>query len=77
MIPADCRIIHSKDLFVSQSMLTGESLPLEKREFKITDADNKSPLELDNICFMGTNVVSGTATAMVVTTGNLTYFGSR
>ena len=76
MIPADCRIIHSKDLFVSQSMLTGESLPLEKREFKISDAHDKSPLDLDNICFMGTNVVSGTATAMVVTTGNLTYFGT-
>jgi Mg2+-importing ATPase len=76
MIPADCRIIQSKDLFVSQSMLTGESLPLEKRELRIDDANNKSPLELDNICFMGTNVVSGTATAIAVTTGNLTYFGS-
>jgi Mg2+-importing ATPase len=76
MIPADCRIIQSKDLFVSQAMLTGESLPLEKREYSIRDADRKSPLELDNICFMGTNVVSGTATAIVVTTGNLTYFGT-
>jgi Mg2+-importing ATPase len=76
MIPADCRIIQSKDLFVSQAMLTGESLPLEKREQCIPDADQKSPLELENICFMGTNVVSGTATAIVVTTGNLTYFGT-
>ncbi|RQO69888.1 magnesium-translocating P-type ATPase [Pedobacter sp. KBW06] len=76
MIPADIRIITSKDLFVSQAMLTGESLPLEKNGELIPDADHKSPLELDNICFMGTNVLSGTATAIVVTTGNLTYFGS-
>ena len=76
MIPADCRVIQSKDLFVSQAMLTGESLPVEKRNLPIRDADEKSPLELDNICFMGTNVVSGSATAMIVTTGNQTYFGS-
>lgn len=76
MIPADCRIIQSKDLFVSQAMLTGEALPVEKRELNILDADTRSPLELDNICFMGTNVVSGSATAIVVTTGNQTYFGS-
>lgn len=76
MIPADCRIIQSKDLFVSQSMLTGESMPVEKRNLAVRDADNMSPLELDNICFMGTNVISGSATAMIVTTGNQTYFGS-
>ena len=76
MIPADCRIIQSKDLFVSQSMLTGEALPVEKREYKITDAEKRYPLELENICFMGTNIVSGTALAIVVTTGNETYFGS-
>ena len=76
MIPADCRVIQSKDLFVSQAMLTGESLPVEKRNLPIRDADEKSPLELDNICFMGTNVVSGSASAMIVTTGNQTYFGS-
>jgi Mg2+-importing ATPase len=76
MIPADCRIIKSKDLFISESMLTGEALPVEKRNFAIRDAKEKSPLELDNICFMGTNVVSGSATAVVVTTGNQTYFGS-
>jgi Mg2+-importing ATPase len=76
MIPADCRIIQSKDLFVSQSILTGESLPVEKREFPVTDATNKSLIEFDNICFMGTNVVSGTATVLVVTTGDATYFGS-
>ncbi|WP_316751166.1 magnesium-translocating P-type ATPase [Pedobacter gandavensis] len=76
MVPADLRLIQSKDLFVSQAMLTGESHPLEKRADPIPDADHKSPLELDNICFMGTNVLSGTATAMVVNTGNLTYFGA-
>jgi Mg2+-importing ATPase len=76
MIPADCRVIQSKDLFVSQAMLTGESLPLEKGELIFADANATSPLELDNICFMGTNVVSGTAYAIVINTGNSTYFGS-
>ncbi|MGL5946250.1 MAG: magnesium-translocating P-type ATPase, partial [Sediminibacterium sp.] len=76
MIPADCRIVQSKDLFVSQAMLTGEALPVEKRPFAVRDANNLSPLELDNICFMGTNVVSGTATAIIVNTGDKTYFGS-
>ncbi|MDR0792452.1 MAG: magnesium-translocating P-type ATPase, partial [Chitinophagaceae bacterium] len=75
MIPADCRIIHSKDLFVSQAMLTGESLPVEKRNLSIKDANEKALLELDNLCFMGTNVVSGAATAMAVTTGKYTYLG--
>ncbi|WP_286925643.1 magnesium-translocating P-type ATPase [Flavobacterium sp. UBA4197] len=76
MIPADIRIIQSKDLFVSQAILTGESLPLEKREAPVTNPTAKPPLELENICFMGTNVVSGTATAIVVATGNLTYLGA-
>jgi Mg2+-importing ATPase len=76
MVPADCRVMQSKDLFISQAMLTGEALPLEKREFTVPDADKKSPLDLENICFMGTNVVSGSATAIVITTGNQTYFGS-
>ena len=76
MIPADCRIIQSKDLFVSQSMLTGESLPVEKRSLAVRDAEDKPLVGLDNICFMGTNVVSGFATAIVVNTGNQTYFGS-
>ncbi len=76
MIPADCRLMQSKDLFVSQAMLTGESLPVEKSSLPVTDAYCKTVLELDNICFMGTNVVSGAATAMIVNTGNQTYFGS-
>jgi Mg2+-importing ATPase len=76
MIPADSRILFSKDLFVSESMLTGEALPVEKKEFAIPDAENKPAIELENICFMGTNVVSGSATSIVVSTGNHTYFGS-
>jgi Mg2+-importing ATPase len=76
MIPADVRILQSKDLFVSQSMLTGEALPVEKTWNAISDAAKQSPLELNNVCFMGTNVVSGTAIATVVNTGEDTYFGS-
>lgn len=76
MIPADCRIIQSKDLFLNQSTLTGEALPVEKREHAIAEALNRTPLELENICFMGTNVESGNAVAVVVNTGNHTYFGS-
>ena len=75
MIPADIRILQSKDLFVSQAILTGESLPLEKQENPIVVNDTKSPLEFDNCCFMGTNVISGTATAIVVATGKDTYLG--
>jgi Mg2+-importing ATPase len=74
MIPADCRVLTAKDLFVSQAMLTGESV--EKREMNIHNADTKSPLELENICFMGTNVLSGAATVVVVNIGNQTYFCS-
>ncbi|HWZ03488.1 MAG TPA: magnesium-translocating P-type ATPase [Mucilaginibacter sp.] len=76
MIPADVRILQSKDLFVSQSMLTGEALPVEKTWNAVADAARQSPLELNNVCFMGTNVVSGTAMATVVNTGEETYFGS-
>lgn len=76
MIPADCKIIYSKDLFVSQSILTGEALPLEKHDLPITDAGNKTPFEFDNICFLGTNVVSGIATAVLISTGGNTYLGS-
>ncbi len=76
MIPADCRILQSKDLFVSQSILTGEALPVEKRDQECTNTKDRSPLELENICFMGTNIESGTATAIIVTTGSDTYFGA-
>lgn len=76
MVPADCRILRSKDLFVSESMLTGEALPVEKGNLAIRDADKRQPIELNNLAFMGTNVVSGSATAIVVVTGGYTYFGS-
>ena len=75
MIPADLRLIAAKDLFISQAAMTGESLPVEKfTEHRGVDVSN--PLELDNLCFMGTNVVSGSATAVVLTTGKRTYFGT-
>jgi Mg2+-importing ATPase len=75
MIPADCRLLAAKDLFISQAAMTGESLPVEKYpSLKTTDQTNA--LDLDNIVFMGTNVVSGSATACVVNTGDRTYFGA-
>ncbi|MEW2478481.1 magnesium-translocating P-type ATPase [Mycobacterium sp. NPDC049093] len=75
MIPADLRLIDSRDLFVSQAALTGEALPVEKYDTCGAD-DEADPLDLSSICFMGTNVVSGTATAVVVSTSVHTYFGS-
>src|SRR6185312_1487211 len=75
MIPADIRLLSAKDLFINQATLTGESLPVEKSE-KVTDGGSHNPLERDDCCFLGTNVVSGSATAMVVGTGSHTYFGS-
>jgi P-type Mg2+ transporter len=75
MIPGDVRVISSKDLFVSQGTLTGESLPVEKFHDPESKAVN-SPTELKNICFMGTSVQSGAATAVVVVTGLRTYLGS-
>ena len=75
MVPADIRLLSAKDLFVSQAALTGESFPAEKNPGKIEGASG-SPLELANLCFMGTNVVSGTAVALVVNTGAHTFFGS-
>lgn len=75
MIPADCRVLSAKDLFVSQAAMTGESMPVEKFAQQ-QDAHTRNPLDLENILFMGTNVVSGAATAVVLTTGNSTYFGA-
>ncbi|MFI5207238.1 MAG: magnesium-translocating P-type ATPase [Gemmatimonadales bacterium] len=78
MVPADVRVLTAKDLFVSQSALTGESLPVEKWPVvsDLSAAAKASLPELATICFMGTSVVSGTATAVVVMTGGRTYFGS-
>jgi Mg2+-importing ATPase len=75
MIPGDVRVLSSNDLFVSQGSLTGGSLPVEKFHDPETTA-TISPTELKNTCFMGTSVQSGTATAVVVTTGVQAYFGS-
>ena len=63
MIPADCRVIAAKDLFISQAALTGESLPVEKSDRAPRRGDGVRARELPTICFMGTSVVSGTATA--------------
>jgi len=75
MVPGDCRILTAKDLFLSQAAMTGESLPVEKFAVQ-RNTDVANPLELENIVFMGTNVVSGSATAIVLSTGNATYFGA-
>lgn len=74
MIPADVRLLSAKDLFISQAALTGESFPVEKNADTVA-GEIRNPLDLPNICFMGSNVVSGAATAVVITTGVRTYFG--
>lgn len=89
MVPADVRLIQSKDLFISQSVLTGESLPVEKYDFaeqqkirfikdtnRLMTPENQNVFENPSLCFMGTNVVSGSGTALVVAIGSKTYFGS-
>jgi len=75
MVPADLRALGAKDMFINQAVITGESLPVEKFA-KLTNPKAHNPIELDNILFMGTNVVSGTAMAVVVETGSRTYFGA-
>lgn len=80
MIPADVRVLAAKDLFVSQAMLTGESIPVEKHPALLArpaapDAQ-RGALDLETICFMGSNVVSGTGAAVVAVTGDATYFGA-
>lgn len=85
MIPADVRLIESRDLLISQAVLTGEALPTEKYD-TLGDVAQKCAedkgeahenlLDIPTLCFMGTNVVSGMAKAVVVATGSRTYFGS-
>jgi Mg2+-importing ATPase len=75
MVPADVRVLSAKDLFLNQAALTGESLPVERKAGAVS-ADVQNPLELPNICFLGSNVESGSATAVVIHTGDKTYFGS-
>ncbi|WP_457767055.1 magnesium-translocating P-type ATPase [Cyanobium sp. ULC065] len=77
MIPADVRLLSAKNLFVSQAALTGESLPVEKHSLLPPhQLEIREPLELENLCFLGTNVISGTATAVVVETGDRTCLGT-
>jgi Mg2+-importing ATPase len=75
MVPADVRVLNAKDLFLNQAALTGESLPVEKKAVPAT-VDVNNPLELPNICFLGSDVESGIAAAIVLYTGERTYFGT-
>ena len=76
MIPADLRLIESKDLYVGQSSLTGESDAVNKNvEASVTIEDLDSIADIDYICFMGTSVVSGNAKGVVIKTADSTYFG--
>ena len=75
MIPADVRFLSTIDMFIAQATLTGESNPVEKFS-DIIGNEEESLTDLSNIGFMGSNVVSGAATAIIVATGNSTYLGS-
>ncbi|HEY5042584.1 MAG TPA: magnesium-translocating P-type ATPase [Verrucomicrobiae bacterium] len=74
MIPGDVRLLVAKDLFIIQATLTGESLPVEKSDARDI-RENVSAIERPNLCFLGTSVESGAATAVIVATGTQTYFG--
>ncbi|MEO5810577.1 MAG: magnesium-translocating P-type ATPase [Rhodanobacter sp.] len=81
MVPADLRLLGAKDLFISQAILTGESLPVEKSApstllMSAAGNEHERPLDLSSVCYMGTNVISGTASAVVVATGARSYLGS-
>ncbi|MEG1242482.1 MAG: magnesium-translocating P-type ATPase [Oscillospiraceae bacterium] len=75
MLPADVRVLQAKDLFVSQASLTGESEPVEKFADPISEKLS-NPLDANNLAFMGSNVVSGSALCLVVALGDDTVFGS-
>ena len=76
MIPADLRILESKDIYVGQSSLTGESDAVRKLSHtELTEDELDSISDLDTICFMGTNVISGSAKCAVIKTADSTYFG--
>jgi len=75
MVPADVRVLAAKDLFLNQAALTGEALPVERKADPAPSTlDN--PLDLPNLCYLGSSVESGSATALVLRTGARTYFGS-
>ncbi|MEI8292539.1 MAG: magnesium-translocating P-type ATPase [bacterium] len=75
IIPADLRLLSAKDFFVSQSSLTGEAMPVEKIA-ETPQAPSRAVIEMPNAVFQGSNVLSGTAKALVVNTGTRTHFGS-
>jgi Mg2+-importing ATPase len=75
MVPADVRLLTAKDLFLNQAALTGESLPVEKTTLT-APKEAENPLEMADVCFLGSDVESGSATAVVVETGGGTYFGA-
>jgi Mg2+-importing ATPase len=75
MIPADLRLVSSKDLYINQATLTGEALPVEKH----ADTANpglKNPMEMENLCFLGTNVESGSGLGVIIASGTKTYLGT-
>ncbi len=76
LVPADVRLMESKDLFVNQCTLTGEALAVEKHAAVLEKKGVRSPFELQNMCFMGTTIESGRAVAIAVATGEHTYFGA-
>ncbi len=73
LVPADARLLTARDFFVDEAALTGESMPVEKHP--LNEAPGTDAMALRNICFMGTHVASGTATAVVVHTGQQAVFG--
>ena len=76
MVPGDVRVLSAKDLFLNQAALTGESISVEKIAVTVSAEDVENPLDLPNICFLGSNVESGSATAVVIHTGDRTYLGA-
>ena len=76
MVPGDVRVLSAKDLFLNQAALTGESISVEKIAATVSAEDVENPLDLPNICFLGSNVESGSATAVVIHTGDRTYLGA-
>lgn len=74
MIPADMRLLSAKDLFISQAALTGESYPVEKQAI-VYDDGTLSETSYENLAFMGSNVISGSAEGIIVSVGNETLFG--
>ena len=74
MIPGDVRLLAAKDLFVIQATLTGESMPVEKTDAR-DPREKASPIERPNLCFLGTSVETGSASAVILATGSQTYFG--